>query len=380
MPVSRIESDRYGRLPWMDTSTMSQFAIHGSCPRTRVSDLDIVLGNIRFDVYRDGGTLIPRRSEDGAVSWGFGGQTTHPGFDRAAASLGNGSLEERLVEASKNVGARPVNGPAVVWGCPACGRTAAESLRAPLARCAVCHSLSRGNFSQGAANEIYESSGAAYFQAPVTGSQYCGHGYEDYDEWGHVILGSEHFGARIDIVSPAAGSRWLDVGCATGALANTAAMRDCTVLGIDLSTYAVARARELVGSADFEVGRITDMSGKWDVISYMDSLEHIVDPLIELQEARHHLVAGGVLIVEVPNQQSIEAYICGEEFLFEEHVSFFTPGGLASLVDAAGFVDIEMRAWPDSYYRADRLLTDAEVSMLEHALAFERLILTARAG
>ncbi|MEM9302470.1 MAG: magnesium protoporphyrin IX methyltransferase [Pseudomonadota bacterium] len=76
------------------------------------------------------------------------------------------------------------------------------------------------------------------------------------------------------------GSRLLDAGCGTGALAIEAARRGANVVAIDLSPKLVAHARELVtealpGQIEFRSGDMLDPAlGEFDHVVGMDSLIH----------------------------------------------------------------------------------------------------------
>ena len=74
------------------------------------------------------------------------------------------------------------------------------------------------------------------------------------------------------------GTRLLDAGCGTGALAVEAAKRGAEVVAIDLSPTLVALARERVPhqlKIDFHVGDMLDPAvGRFDYVVAMDSLIH----------------------------------------------------------------------------------------------------------
>ncbi len=89
-----------------------------------------------------------------------------------------------------------------------------------------------------------------------------------------------------------AGTRLLDAGCGTGALAVEAASRGAHVTAIDLSASLVALAREraprdVAGRIAFAVGAMTDASlGQFDYVVAMDSLIHYPAPDMARTAAR----------------------------------------------------------------------------------------------
>lgn len=107
----------------------------------------------------------------------------------------------------------------------------------------------------------------------------------------------------LDEVKRAAPSRVLDVGCGTGALAQLVieALPHCELVGIDLSSAMLDRARQRLGQradlhqADSEHLPFADES--FDVAYCNDSFHHYPDPRRAAFEAWRVLRPGGTLIV-----------------------------------------------------------------------------------
>lgn len=75
-------------------------------------------------------------------------------------------------------------------------------------------------------------------------------------------------------------------------------------------------------------------------------LEHCIDPLGVLKQARSLLEPGGMLFVELPNWNSMGRRVRGAKWSQlkpPEHINFFTPRSLARATELAGF--ISARAW-----------------------------------
>jgi SAM-dependent methyltransferase len=110
---------------------------------------------------------------------------------------------------------------------------------------------------------------------------------------------------RIDAIAPP--GRVLDIGAGDGTL--LAALR--------------ARGREAVGleragrqaAPDIRDADIEDLDGGWAAIVLWHSLEHLPEPARVLAAAAERLAPGGVLIVAVPNLDSIQARMFGERWL-----------------------------------------------------------------
>jgi 2-polyprenyl-3-methyl-5-hydroxy-6-metoxy-1,4-benzoquinol methylase len=112
-----------------------------------------------------------------------------------------------------------------------------------------------------------------------------------------------------------AGSNWLDAGCGTGTLSRWLAERGCDVLGVDAAPTMVAKADEL--SSDWgasrrpsfahieTIQRIPVESARFDGILCSSVLEYVDDPAGCLAEFARVLKPGGLLLVSVPNRDSI---------------------------------------------------------------------------
>jgi ubiquinone/menaquinone biosynthesis C-methylase UbiE len=99
------------------------------------------------------------------------------------------------------------------------------------------------------------------------------------------------------------GARVLEVGCGTGVLTRVLATWPdvAQVVGVDLATALVARARELaVGlpNARFDEGDARALGyddGSFDVVVFDSTLSHVPEPIGALTEAFRVLASGGTL-------------------------------------------------------------------------------------
>jgi SAM-dependent methyltransferase len=100
------------------------------------------------------------------------------------------------------------------------------------------------------------------------------------------------------------GRRFLDIGCAGGALLNTAREFGFTVQGVELSDDASQMARENFGVPVF-TGELLDAhfpDASFDVVYMGDVIEHLPDPVKTLQEIHRILTVGGLLVLDLPSQ------------------------------------------------------------------------------
>lgn len=133
----------------------------------------------------------------------------------------------------------------------------------------------------------------------------------------------------------------LDVGAGDGALIKEAERRGLQAVGIEPSTEACRRFQPQSGSAEMIHGTLDSVrpEAKFDVITLMDVIEHLDDPLAALQRVKHNLKTNGALIIETGNFLSIERVVAAEAWWCYQwdHRWYFAPPTLARLLKSAGF-------------------------------------------
>jgi SAM-dependent methyltransferase len=136
----------------------------------------------------------------------------------------------------------------------------------------------------------------------------------------------------------------LDVGCAAGFLLDEARRRGWTIQGVEVSRFASAYARDVLGvpvvTGTLESAAFPAAHFDAAVCHYV--LEHLPDPLALVQEVARILRPGGVLSVAVPNLAGLYARLRRKEWLQEReihrgHLYEFTPRTLRALLERAGF-------------------------------------------
>jgi SAM-dependent methyltransferase len=136
--------------------------------------------------------------------------------------------------------------------------------------------------------------------------------------------------------------RLLDVGSGRGDLGVALSRRGWRVVGVEPSERASADAR--CRGLTVECGTISEVAGRldpsFDAVVFQHSLEHLAEPLDDLQVARGLLREGGFLLVSVPNFDSWQRRRFGSAWLhldLPRHRSHFSERGLELLVRRAGF-------------------------------------------
>jgi SAM-dependent methyltransferase len=135
--------------------------------------------------------------------------------------------------------------------------------------------------------------------------------------------------------------RLLDVGSGKGAFLAAARDAGWDVLGVEFAAEAAEAARATFG-IDVIVGDFLAIRplGTFDVVTMWHVLEHVRDPMGALVHAADSLKPDGRLVVSVPNIESLQARLGGEDWFhldLPRHLFHFTPRSLATLVEGAGF-------------------------------------------
>lgn len=104
----------------------------------------------------------------------------------------------------------------------------------------------------------------------------------------------------------------LDVGCGTGRFPYLATKKGAKCLGIDYSKEAIkiAKAKYKHPNLSFQELDVTEkLSGKYDVIVSIGTLEHQDNPLSTLKLFKKHLNRKGKIIITCPNWTNPRGYI-----------------------------------------------------------------------
>lgn len=105
----------------------------------------------------------------------------------------------------------------------------------------------------------------------------------------------------------ARGESLLDLPCGDGTLTAMMASRFRRVVGVDASGKHLDLARKTLPGAEFHEALIEEFETdeRFDTVSMINILEHVVDPVAVLRKAADLMSEGGVLLVHVPNAYAI---------------------------------------------------------------------------
>lgn len=227
--------------------------------------------------------------------------------------------------------------------CPLCGTLAAKASLMYLAhgmhivRCSECDLV----YSREVINNKVDET--RYRQSDVMMAHMTLHSNSAYAEL-------EHNKARYIVgclarVRDGSRTSLLDIGCSTGALLQAACEAGWDAVGIELnpvaSRIAVDRGFTVI-EGSFPRDAPSDRA--FDVITMLDVLEHVEDPVVFLSSVAGRLLRGGVLAIQVPNLNSLLIRLEGEKNnnICHGHWSYFTSETLAKLAEKVGLTMLSM--------------------------------------
>ena len=133
----------------------------------------------------------------------------------------------------------------------------------------------------------------------------------------------------------------LDIGCGTGLFLEFAKKRGWNVYGTEYTDSAI----EICRSKGFTMnqGKLDTnwyTPGMFDVVTSFEVIEHINNPVEEVQNIHTILRSGGLFYFTTPNFDAIERRILKENYNvieYPEHLCYFTPKTINYLLTKQGF-------------------------------------------
>ena len=156
----------------------------------------------------------------------------------------------------------------------------------------------------------------------------------------------------IKAITMGRGTSILDIGCGVGQFTPMFQSRFERVVGLDASEQFLQEARRANNEVDYVMGlgESFSLNEKFDTISMNMLLEHVDDPIALLKNCKRHLAPNGVILVQVPNANSVTRRI----------------GVLMGIIDSIGHVSDKERDYfgHQRTYTLDSLVTDCELAGL----------------
>lgn len=162
--------------------------------------------------------------------------------------------------------------------------------------------------------------------------------------------------------------RFLDIGCGEGFTMDYFQKRNWDVLGLDYSIFGAETQNPAMvpyiiqGNIYESIQQLIGDNKKFEVITLLNVLEHVIDPIQLLNEIHKLLEEGGVLAIVVPNDFSIlqdelwkDKKISRKFWLrYPDHLSYFTKESLIKSVETTGFTTFKcLSDFPIDYFLAN---------------------------
>lgn len=171
--------------------------------------------------------------------------------------------------------------------------------------------------------------------------------------WRRLLLYPEYWHLRLTgrdtAIIPFRGKgRILDVGSGPGQVLRMLREQGWDAYGVDFSPVAVEYARRKHG-LNVTLGDLFQAGYKdafFDVVLFNHALEHMYNPVATLREVHRILKPGGLLMINIPNACSFEAWLFGEywtQWSPPQHLCHFTKQTITRLLALTGFHPVKIR-------------------------------------
>ena len=154
-----------------------------------------------------------------------------------------------------------------------------------------------------------------------------------------TVEGFEEFRTEINCIC--------DLGFGAGTLLKEAQNAGWLCAGTDYSPKAIAIGKENNWDVlEGDLG-INDLTGPFDVVTIIETLEHVPDPRILIYQAAMRLRKGGLLYGTTPNSQSLNSRILQEEWSairYPEHPILLSKTALKDALEELGFNRISIKS------------------------------------
>ena len=177
------------------------------------------------------------------------------------------------------------------------------------------------------------------------------YGEDYYKRWGAgtareaalAAMKRGNFGLLLDCIAGAglAGGTLLDVGCGMGYSVEEALARGWDALGVETSSHAASKGAQRTGGR-ISCGLLQEQKfagARFDVVTLVDVIEHVTDPLGLLREIARITRAGGLLALTTPDLSSAMMTVLGSRcpYVIPEHIGYFDRGTMSRSLAETGW-------------------------------------------
>jgi SAM-dependent methyltransferase len=148
-------------------------------------------------------------------------------------------------------------------------------------------------------------------------------------EWRAIVDILQHLRGGITDI------RWLDFGCGLGGLVRYGRSRGIEMSGFD-DGYAADRMRQ-AGTPSLTRAELDAAAGSFDVITAVEVVEHLVDPMPTLQQIAGLLRPGGLFFLTTGNAAPFRGRLDKWSYVQPDvHVGYFEPATLEAALHSVG--------------------------------------------
>ena len=157
------------------------------------------------------------------------------------------------------------------------------------------------------------------------------------------------------------GARLLDVGAGSGIMVEVAKQEGYKACGVEPSISLQKKADELGLNVISGTVSALERSDRYDVITSIDVLEHVSDPVNLLKEINYFMSEDGLAIIVTPDRKSFFASLLGWRWWHYRiaHIGYFDKSTLELALTQAGLTPISLKRpiwYLPANYIFDRLM------------------------
>ena len=190
---------------------------------------------------------------------------------------------------------------------------------------------------------------------PILNEEKLHNFYQDEESYNKVLTNSlqidldiKRFNYCLDIIEqycPKKGNI-LDVGAGAGIFLEVAMGRNWEPLAIEFNSFCIKRIKSLgIDCISKPIEEVNLPKESFDCITLWAVLEHLQEPKKMLKNINELLKPNGILVILVPNINSLAARIMHEKcgtFSGDAHINFFNDMTLKNIQEKAGFKVLEV--------------------------------------